>query len=157
MELVPIEKEHLRLFMEWRNKYRQYLRQPYRLDMSDQETWHHLKKDLIYSVFDGDRIVGAAGLCYLDLYSRKAELSLILENYIDKRSHLVINLVLDMAFNDLGLHKVYCEVFGNDLMKADELRKYGFVLDGKIRDNYYWNGEYFDSMIFSILRKEWKT
>ena len=65
-------------------------------------------------------------------------------------------LLLDYAFNSLNLNKVWMELYEFDEMKINFFTKIlGFKIDGKLRENCYNEGKYFDSFIISILKKEY--
>ena len=65
-------------------------------------------------------------------------------------------LLLDYAFEALGLHKVYGDI-REDNKAVIKLRSYlGYHQDGILRDYIYQNGQYFNGIMISILENEYR-
>ena len=64
-------------------------------------------------------------------------------------------LALDYAFNELGLHKLSCEVlaFNTPVIKLHE--KFGFKVEGILRDQYHREGTFIDIYRLGLLASEW--
>jgi len=65
-------------------------------------------------------------------------------------------LALDYAFNELGLHKLCCEVlaFNTPVVKLHE--KFGFKVEGILRDQYHRDGQFIDIYRLGLLASEWE-
>lgn len=64
-------------------------------------------------------------------------------------------LFLCYGFEVLKLHKVELSVFSFNPRAEKVYRKNGFVLEGIKREDFSYNGEYFDTKIFGLLRKDY--
>jgi ribosomal-protein-alanine N-acetyltransferase len=62
----------------------------------------------------------------------------------------------DYGFNELNLHRVYATVHPENAASIRVLEKVGMTLEGRLRENMLYDGEYGDSLIYSILEQEWK-
>ena len=64
-------------------------------------------------------------------------------------------LALNYAFDQLALHKLCCEVlaFNNPVIKLHE--KFGFKIEGILRDQYKRDGEFIDIYRLGLLSGEW--
>lgn len=60
-------------------------------------------------------------------------------------------LVLDFAFESVGLHRVGLEVFDFNTRAQRVYEKCGFVREGVLRDALLWNGTRHDTVVMSIL------
>lgn len=60
-------------------------------------------------------------------------------------------LVLDHAFGELGLHRVYLDVYSFNPRAQRSYEKVGFVVEGRQRHTLYWDGEWVDSILMSVL------
>lgn len=64
-------------------------------------------------------------------------------------------LVLRYGFEVLKLHKIGLEVFSFNPRAEHVYRKYGFVLEGIKREDFMYNDEYFDTLIFGMLKTDY--
>jgi RimJ/RimL family protein N-acetyltransferase len=68
-----------------------------------------------------------------------------------------LQTLLRFAFDQMNLHKVALGVFEfNERAKAC-YRKCGFVEEGRFREEYFQDGQYWDVIRMSILRREWQA
>lgn len=59
--------------------------------------------------------------------------------------------VINHAFDDIGLHRVFLEVFSFNPRARHVYEKCGFVFEGQQRDALQWDGEWFDTIQMSML------
>lgn len=62
---------------------------------------------------------------------------------------------LNHVFRELGLHKLACEVLSLNPRVISMHQKFGFTVDGTLRDQFIRNGEYVDVACLSIMDEEW--
>jgi ribosomal-protein-alanine N-acetyltransferase len=62
-----------------------------------------------------------------------------------------LTAVLDYGFNTLKLHSVEGNVNPNNMRSIQLLEKNGFVREAYHRENYYYNGHFLDSAIYSLI------
>lgn len=165
MTIRQLEKRDLYKVAELRNKHIKYLRQNKWLTLNDQEKWFENTKDQYFIIEEPDvmfaelsnRTCGVVGLTQVDWISRKAELSLITENYIiESYATAAMEFILDYGFNQLNLHKIFFTVYEFDDRKIKLIENHGMRADAIIRDEYYYNGQYYSLLIYSILDNEWR-
>lgn len=167
--LEAIEKNDLPKLMYWRNRedFRKYFREYREINSDMQERWfeNSVLKDnstvmfSIKSIKDSE-LLGCCGLCYIDWINRNADLSIYVgfQNvYIDENGYAEesCKLLMDYGFNKLGLHKIWTEIYEFDNKKKKLYDKLELNLDGVLRDNYFYDGKWWDSYIFSILNNDY--
>jgi RimJ/RimL family protein N-acetyltransferase len=166
--LRAVEPDDLELLRTWRNRptLRRYFREHRELTRADQEAWYERlgadERMRMFAIVDpgGEPppLVGAAGLCYVDWVRRSAELSLYIgidDLYVDDRlAPDALRLLLRYAFDDLGLHRVWAEVYSFDERKSSLYERFGFQIDGRHRDSHFADGRWHDSVYFSLLEGE---
>lgn len=59
--------------------------------------------------------------------------------------------VLDHAFDRIGLHRVSLDVFSFNPRAQRSYEKAGFRYEGRQRDTLFWDGEWVDSILMSVL------
>ena len=65
--------------------------------------------------------------------------------------------LIDLAFKELGLHKIELTCFGYNVQSQRVAEKLGFTLEARIRDRKDAQGNRCDSLIYGLLRSEWES
>ena len=104
------------------------------------------------------KLLGHCGLYYIDWIHRFGEFGIYIGDD-DFRSggygSDALRTLIGYGFNDLNLNKIWCEVYdNNDALKVYE--HIGFVYEGKMRQNYFNEGKYWDAHILSMLKEEYE-
>ena len=168
VSLTALERKDLPQLMQWRNipEYRKHFREYRELNMFQQETWFQDKviKDndtLMFAIRQNKNqaLIGCCGLVYIDWIHRHADLSLYIgydDLYVDNIGFCEesCRLLLGYGFEELGLNKVWTEIYEFDKKKDDLYTKIGFKKDGVLRQNYFFKNKWWDSKILSILQNE---
>lgn len=168
--LCALERTDLPYFMEWRNRpeFRKHFREYREINSDMQNSWYE-KKVLgdpgtimfaIRSVKD-DELLGCCGLCYINWVHRNSDLSLYIGKdyaYIDELGYAreSCELLFDYGFMELGLEKIWSELYEFDEKKITLYQELGMQIDGTLRNQYYYDGKWWDSKLLSILSGEWK-
>lgn len=63
-----------------------------------------------------------------------------------------INAVVDYGFNDLKVHSIEALLSPENLASSSVLEKTGFVKEGHLKENFYFNGIFSDTAIYSRLK-----
>ena len=65
--------------------------------------------------------------------------------------------VLHFAFRQMNLNKVALGVFDFNERAMAVYRKCGFVEEGRLREDYFQDGRYWEQVRMSVLRREWEA
>jgi len=121
------------------------LEKPFAIDVLEDEAWVH---------------VGSAGLFTFDHQARRAELGIAIgaKQYWD-RGHgtNAVKLLLRHAFENLNLNRVSLVVFESNPRAIHVYKKVGFIEEGRMREFHFSGGKYCDTLIMSMLRREWES
>ncbi len=113
---------------------------------------------VIESEYD-HRFIGTIGLHELDLHNDNLRLGIIIFNkYFWRQGYAreALNLLLDFAFNGLGMNKVYLNPRADNKIAIRIYKKLGFKQEGILRQEYKVKvGHYLDMLRMSILKDEW--
>lgn len=66
-----------------------------------------------------------------------------------------IQAVLEFGFNTMGFNSIEADINPANEASARILLKNGFVKEGYIRENVYWNGRFLDTEMYGLLHSEW--
>jgi len=167
--LFNVDKGDLKQLMDWRNnaEFRKYFREYRELNTSLQERWYEEKvlrdpSTIMFSIrgLEDNKLLGCSGLVYIDWISRHADISLYVgwkDSYIDDEGYAEesCRLLINYGFKELSLNKLWTEIYAFDKKKKKLYDKVGFKVDGVLRENYFYNGKFWNSYILSILASEW--
>ena len=64
--------------------------------------------------------------------------------------------LIDLAFKELGLHKIELTCFGYNVQSQRVAEKLGFTLEARIRDRKDAQGNRCDDLRYGLLRSEWE-
>ena len=161
-----VEKQDLPFLRDWRNivEFRKNFREVRELSLTDQEAWFdHLQKtkhiNYMFTIVDLDteKLIGAAGLLYINWIIRSADFSFYNgdeKKYIgnDGIAKEAAQLLIDFGFKNLNLHKIWMELYEFDLEKFYFFQnEFKFKQDGLLRDNCFEDGRYWNSHIISLI------
>ena len=107
---------------------------------------------------DDGRPIGFGGLHGVDPVNGETELGIgIGDRSCWDRGYgtEAMNILLDFAFGELRLHRVFLNVFALNERARHVYEKVGFTLEGTKREAYYRHGEYHDVHVMGILHDEW--
>src|SRR3990167_1051106 len=170
--LSAIDTNDLPQLLEWRNQLRKYFRQFTEISEAQQKEWYEGLKDdwstimfaihekvKEYDVNPKGELLGACGLTYIDWKNRTSELSCYIGRHYadDKYTPDVLRLLIDYCFGELGLHKLWAEVYEFNTGNKTILEQMGFHTDGTLRDNLWREGRWWNSTVYSLLYPEWLT
>ncbi len=167
--LTAIEREDLRILQRWRNKetLKKYFREYREINSQLQEEWYqnkvlHDSSTLMFSIkrLQDDELLGCCGLCYINWIHRYADLSLYIgyeDVYIDSLGYAKesCSLLFEYGFQQLGLNKIWTEIYEFDHKKKELFDRLGFKVDGILRENYFYEGKWWNTYILSLLSKEY--
>jgi RimJ/RimL family protein N-acetyltransferase len=166
--LRAIDPSDLTKLLEWRNNpaYRRYFREYRELSLDHQNDWYnkvvHSQSDsVMFAIIDlnNEELLGASGLCSIDWINRSADFSIYIgakNLYIDKEfAPDAAKLTINYAFSELGLHKVWAEIYSFDERKKNLLIDLGFQIEGKHRETHWSENKWHDSLFFGLLSQEW--
>lgn len=64
-----------------------------------------------------------------------------------------IRIVVEYGFNELKLHSIGALLSSGNIASSAVLERTGFVKEGHLKENFYFQGEFSDTLIYSRLNK----
>ncbi len=172
-QLRAIERADLEPLRHWRNQphLRRYFREHREISSAMQERWFDniVLKDPATRMFAvcarddaapaGGRLLGTAGICWIDWRSRTGDFSIYLgadDLYIDELfAPDAGRVLLRYAFAELGMQRVWAEIYDHDAPKQRLLPALGFTQEGRHRQTTLVEGRHVDSLFYGLLAREW--
>ncbi|HBY96703.1 MAG: GNAT family N-acetyltransferase [Ardenticatenaceae bacterium] len=107
----------------------------------------------------GGQLIGNCHLFRVDLRQRTAELGIVIGDkafWGQGYGTDAITLLLSYAFEHLGLHRVELHYLAFNRRAREAYEKCGFVEEGRRREAVFIRGQWVDSILMSILEREWR-
>ena len=115
--------------------------------------------NLAIVIKDGDRHIGNCGFNEIDYVNRNAVFGILIGEK-DVWGHgygpEATQLILKHGFEELGLHRIGLDVYSHNARAIRVYEKAGFVREGTLRESYFRNGVYHDTIVMSVLESEWR-
>lgn len=155
------EKEDIVNKVRWINnpENSQYLHYNLPLKVDETIEWF-LKRDISKRcdcVIEYESIpVGLIGLLNIDYINRKAEFYISMGETEYKRKGIATvatKLIIQYAFENLNLNKVYLNVDRDNIMACKLYEKVGFRCEGIFEKDMFHRGEFIDRMRYGIIKQ----
>jgi ribosomal-protein-alanine N-acetyltransferase len=100
--------------------------------------------------------IGNIGLFRIiaDHYRAEIGYMLCLEQQQKGIMYEAIQCVVDFGFNKMNLHSIEANINPENTASRKLLEKAGFIREAYFRENYFFNGQFLDSEIYSLLKKD---
>ncbi|MBN1563463.1 MAG: GNAT family N-acetyltransferase [Anaerolineae bacterium] len=103
-------------------------------------------------------LIGTAGYNYWNRAHRRGEIGYDLNRAYWQRGLMTeaIHGILRWGFAALNLHRIEADVTGGNVGSVRVLEKCGFKQDGCLRQRWYLNGQFYDHLLFGLLRADYE-
>ena len=107
------------------------------------------------SLKDNTALIGTIGFWKTDKENHRAEIGYMLVPEHQQKGMMqeAVTVILEYGFRTMKLHSVEANVNPYNPGSIKLLEKNGFVREGYFRENYYYNGKFLDSAIYSLISK----
>ena len=115
--------------------------------------------DLHYAIIDQDDDVylGTVSLKNIDIENGTAEYAIVVRREAQRHgvAHKATMLLLDKAFFELGLRRIYLSVYSNNYSAIKLYEKCGFKFEGEFRNHFIIENECVGWKWYGILKEEY--
>lgn len=166
--LGPLRRDYIPLYVRWLNDLQthQNLGGFVPQTVEHQERWYERQvkseSSLHFTIYDAQDLapIGISGLEDIDYRNRTAEFLLMVgeERYRGGgRGTETTRLLLDYAFNAVGLHNVQLRVYEFNAPAMRAYEKVGFREYGRRRQSYFMGGRSWDEVFMDALATEFDS
>jgi len=115
------------------------------------------QKDIVFAIVDKntEKHIGNIGVHHIDYIHRRCEIGIIIGEKIQRGKgygKVFINAIKDYIFNTLNLRRITVFVMHENISSIKSFEKCGFSKEGIMKEYYYKNGRYLDSVIYSVIK-----
>ncbi|QBP40188.1 GNAT family N-acetyltransferase [Paenisporosarcina antarctica] len=164
--LRPIENEDLDLFYAkalWDKEVRRLTGTQVVFSRLGVQKWFEnisedsSRVDLIICLQENDQPIGDIALLDIDHKNRNSvvRVSIFNREFWGKGYGTeAMSLLLKFGFEILNLHRIGLNVFSYNTRGKKSYEKLGFKQEGIVRDELFYNGQYYDSILMGVLKDE---
>lgn len=160
--LVPIRTEDRFVIMKWRNEQIYHLRQSEPLTEEMQNSYFNnvvsklfeqeKPSQLLFSYLENGQCIGYGGLVHINWIDRNAEISFIMDTELEKNEFqkhwgIYLELLEQLAFDELKLHKIYTYAFDLRPHLYEAIESCGFEKEATLKEHCLFNGVFKDVII----------
>jgi RimJ/RimL family protein N-acetyltransferase len=164
--LVPIRNNDRYDIMKWRNEQIYHLRQNKPLTEKDQENYFSnvvnklfeldQPDQILFSFLQNDVCVGYGGLVHINWTDKNAEVSFLINTELEKKHFQTywttyLSLIEEVAFKELGLHKIYTYAFDVRPNLYKVLEQCGYYKDAELNEHVLFHDQYINVIIHAKL------
>lgn len=108
---------------------------------------------------EDDELAGEVVLNNIDRNNRSANFRIAISDSFSGRGYgtEATRLMLDHGFGILNLHRIELDVYTINSRAAHVYEKAGFKKEGVKRDCWFFNHQYYDSIVMSVLEDEFRA
>ena len=167
-KIVPIRYEDRLDIMKWRNEQMYHLRQNKLLTLEDQEDYfsnvvaklfdQEQPNQILFSYLENNKCIGYGGLVHINWIDKNIEVSFIMsteleQDYFSKHWTVFLQLIEQVAFEELQFHKLFTYAFDLRPHLYEIIENAGFIKEGRLKEQCFFNREYKDVLIHGKLNK----
>lgn len=119
----------------------------------------HNSKGYMIEEINTDKPIGVTSLINIDYVNQNAECIIDIgdKDYWSKGfGREAFILLVDFAFKELNLHKIYLRVFSFNERAIKLYRNLGFDEEGKLKEQLYRDGNWHDIIFMGLLKRNYK-
>ena len=170
--IVPLRYGDRFSIMKWRNEQIYHLRQARPLTEDDQQRYFdnvvsklydNPKPDqILFSYLEKGVCIGYGGLVHINWIDRNGEISFIMDTQLEKEHFAehwsnYLTMLKAVAFDDLGLHKIYTYAFDLRPHLYTMLEANGYKREATLKEHCLFNGEYKDVVLHSLWNDRYEV
>jgi len=164
--LVPDDAASLHENINDYDIYKYTLTIPHPYKLSDAEWFiNHAKEkleqkksyDLGIELKETGKIIGGMAICHIDEKHDAAEVGYWLgkKYWGQSITSESLELLMDFAFNELKLHRLYANTFIENIASQRVLEKAGFKCEGRRKEAIKKDGKYCDDFIYGLISSDY--
>jgi len=115
---------------------------------------------LAITLKEGSELIGVIGIHKIDWLHRRGDISIVIGNEKAWGRGLAteaIEMMVRHGFEKLNLHKITAGMWATNEGSRRSFEKNGFVLEGTLKENYFFKTSYVDEYRLGIIRKDWES
>ena len=146
-------------FYPWTDRAEAEVRGFVQMFVDEQAERPRRRFQLAITLPDGERMIGSCGIRRKPENDWEADIGYELApEYwgLGFASEAALAMV-GFGFRELGLHRISSWCIADNIASARVLERVGLRPEGRLRENEYYKGRWWDTLLFGLLESEWRS
>ena len=146
-------------YYEWTERTPIAVQEFVQMFLDQQRAEPRLKFQLAITRKDNQQLIGNCGIRLKSAAAHEGDIGYELDpNYWGQGyTSEAARAMVTFGFSELSLHRIWSWCVADNVGSARVLDKLGMVLEGRLRENEYYKGRWWDTLIYGILDHEWRA
>jgi len=116
------------------------------------------KYGLAITLKEENKLIGGCGLYVTNPENKEGYLGYCLNRHFWHKGYATetAEALLGFGFQQIGLHRIFATVDPDNIASKHVLEKIGMKREGRLREHKWMKGRWRDSLLYAILKNEWK-
>ncbi len=152
-----LDPRYLR-FYPWTDRTEADVRDFVQMFLDQQGQQPRRKFQLAITLPDSGRLIGSCGIRRKPENDWEADIGYELapNNWGQGYATEAARAIVEIGFRELKLHRVSSWCIADNTASARVLERVGLRLEGRLRENEYFKGRWWDTLLYGLLESEWK-
>jgi ribosomal-protein-serine acetyltransferase len=117
------------------------------------------KTSLGFGIFRGTELIGSIGFVNFDYAAKRTEIGYWIDKSYEGRGIISrsCRLLINYAFRELLMNRIEIRCSTENVRSSAIPKRFGFTLEGTLRQSEMRNGRLHDFAIYGLLASEWKA
>ena len=166
LTLETISPSHIETIRRWRNEQMDILRQHKPISEVEQQEYfqgvHKDQRQVLFSIMGSGKLVGYCGIVNINHVYKNCEVSFLCDTSLinkeeyDKILMFAFEEMFKYGFEMLNMNRMWTETYSFRTEHLKLLSLVGLSKEGVLRQTVFCGGKYHDSVMHSILRREYE-
>ncbi len=145
-------------FYEWEHRSEQDVKSFVQRFIDQQHDSPRVKFQLAIVLQTNNKLIGNVGIRKREVKAYNAELGYELDprEWNNGYATEAVTAMLKFAFEQLRLHRVMARAIANNSNSVRLLEKLGMRQEGRMREEEFFKGRYWDTFVYGMLEDEWR-
>ena len=155
--LVDKNRENLRRWLPWVDStVSQEVTKKYIIECREK---FEKKETADFGIIYENSLVGSGGFNKIDLVNEWAEIGYWLDTSHQGKGIMTesVTAMINYGFDELHLHRIRIRCDSLNSKSKGIPERLGFTLEGVLREDHKYDGEFSDGLIYGLLKSEWSS
>ena len=146
-------------YYEWTERTPEAVREFVQMFLDQQQAKPRIKFQFAVTLKTTGQLIGNCGIRMKSANVHEGDIGYELDpqywgqGYATEAAHTIVQL----GFTQFRLHRIWSWCIANNVGSARVLQKLGMRQEGRLRENEYFKGQWWDTLLYAILNYEWEA
>jgi RimJ/RimL family protein N-acetyltransferase len=145
-------------FYEWEHRTEQECKSFVQLFLDQQRETPRTRFQLAIVLPSSNKLIGNVGIRKRNVKTYQADIGYELDPRAWGSGYATeaAEAILGFGFGELKLHRIWAQCIANNQSSVRVLEKLGMRQEGHLRENEFFKGHFWDTLIYGMLDEEWR-